>query len=179
VEFYNRAYDAIKVLSPETLVGPVFQYERLSGKGTFNQWTTPQWGALDGHDLSKMDIIGITLYPWLGVATPEEVADDYLSPLLQRIGDKPIAITETGWPGANLGLETAWEQSPEALIRFIEVLRRILEPVNLKILNWLHLYQLVPTANNESFWQAFSSISLRDYEGNKRPVYDVWVEFQP
>lgn len=179
VEFYNRAYDAIKDVSPQTQVGPIFQYERLSGQGTFNQWTTPQWGALDEHDLNKVDIVGITLYPWLSVATPEEVPDGYLDPLIEHVGDKPVAITETGWPGAELGLATAWETSPDAQIRYIETLRRILEPANLKMLNWLHLYQMVPTAENERFWQAFSSISLRDYEGNKRPVYDAWVEFQP
>lgn len=179
VEFYNRAYDAIKAVSPGTQVGPIFQYERLSGQGTFNQWTTPQWGALEMHDLNKVDIVGLTLYPWLGVATPEEVPDAYLEPLIARIGSKPVAITETGWPGADLGLETAWEASPEAQIRYIDTLRRILEPANVKILNWLHLYQMVRSAENESFWQAFSSISLRDYEGNKRPVYDAWIEFQP
>lgn len=179
VEFYNRAYDAIKAVSPETQVGPVFQYERLSGQGNFNQWTTPQWGALEAQDLSKVDIVGVTLYPWIGAATPEEVPDGYLDPLIERIGDKPLAITETGWPGADLGLETAWEQSPEAQIRYIETLRRILKPANIEILNWLHYYQMAPTTENESFWQIFSSISLLDYEGHRRPFYDAWVAFQP
>ena len=179
VEFYNRAYDAIKIVSPQTQVGPVFQYERLSGQGTFNQWNTPQWGALEAHDLNRVDIVGLTVYPWLGMATPEEVPDEYLNPLIERIGDKPVAITETGWPGTDLGLETAWETSPEEQIRYIDTLRRILKPANLKILNWLHLYQMVPTPENKSFWQVFSSISLRDDEGNKRPAYDAWVEFQP
>lgn len=179
IEFYNRAYDAIKAVSPETHVGPVFQYERLSGKGTFNQWAQPQWGALEAHDLSKVDTIGLTLYPWLSVATPEQVPDDYLESLTERIGDKPVAITETGWPGAELGLETVWETSPDAQVRYIDTLERILKPVSIRILNWLHLYQMVPTAENEHFWQVFSSVSLRDFEGNKLPAYDVWVDFQP
>lgn len=179
VDFYNRAYDAVKAISPETLIGPVFQYERLSGLGTFNQWTTPQWGALDAHDLNKVDIIGLTVYPWLGVATPAQIPDDYFGPLLERIGDKPIAITETGWPGANLGQETAWEQSPEAQLAYITALDHMVDGVNVKIINWLHYYQMVPTASNSSFWKIFSSISLLDYEGNKRPIYDVWINFQP
>ncbi|MEX2161581.1 MAG: glycosyl hydrolase 53 family protein [Anaerolineales bacterium] len=179
VSFYNEAYDAIKAVSPETMVGPVFQYERLSGQGAFNQWTTPQWGALEDHNLEKVDIVGLTLYPWLGVATPEEVPDGYFAPLAQRIGDKPVAITETGWPGDGLGLQTAWEASPEAQIRYIDTLRRILPDINVKILNWLHLNQMVQTPENATFWQVFSSISLRDFEGNKRPVYEAWIEFQP
>ncbi len=179
VNFYNRAYDAVKAVSPQTMIGPVFQYERLSGQGTFNQWTSPQWGALDTHDLSKVDIVGLTVYPWLGVAAPEEIPAGYFAPLLGRIGDKPIAITETGWPGADLGVITAWEQSPEAQLRYIAVLDHMLSGVNVKILNWLHYYQMVPTDSNASFWKTFSSISLLDHEGNKRPVYDVWVNFQP
>lgn len=179
IDFYNRAYDAIKVVSPGTQVGPVFQYERLSGQGIFNGWTTPQWAALETHDLSKVDIVGLTVYPWLGVATPEEIPDDYFAPLLEHIGDKPIGITESGWPGAFLGTETAWEASPEAQIRFVDALDRILTGVNIKILNWLHLNQMQRVDGNLTFWQAFSSISLRDTEGNKRPVYDVWVNFQP
>lgn len=179
VAFYNQAYDAVKAVSPETMVGPVFQYERLSGQGTFNQWTTPQWGALDAHDLNKVDIVGLTVYPWLGMATPDEVPDGYFDALIERIGDKPVAITETGWPGDPLGLETAWVASPEAQIGYIETLDRILVGVNIKILNWLHLNQMVETPENLSFWQIFSSISLRDTEGNKRPAYDSWVQFQP
>ncbi|MGH2582987.1 MAG: glycosyl hydrolase 53 family protein, partial [Anaerolineales bacterium] len=132
VEFYNQAYDAIKRASPSTQVGPIFQYERLSGQGTFNQWTTTQWGALESHDLERVDLVGITMYPWLGVPTPEDISDAYLDPLIDRIGGKPLAITETGWPGEDLGLETAWEASPEAQIRYIAALDRLLERLNVR-----------------------------------------------
>lgn len=179
VEFYNRAYDTVKSVSSETMVGPIFQYERISGQGNFNQWTTPQWGALDLHDLSKVDIVGITVYPWISVATPEAIPDNYFEPLIEHVGDKPVAITETGWPGAGLGLETAWETSPEAQLRYVDALNRILDDVNLKILNWLHYYQMSQPEGDQLFWQAYSSISLKDTEGNKRLFYDAWVSFQP
>lgn len=178
VAFYNEAYDAIKAVSPETQIGPVFQYERMSGQGYINGWTTPYWGALEAHDLNKVDIIGITMYPWLSVASPEQIPDGYLDPLIERIGDKPIAITETGWPGDPLGLQTAWEASPEAQLRFVAALDRILDGANLHILNWLHLYQMDVDPASAGFAE-FMSISLRDAEGNKRPIYDEWVEFQP
>ncbi len=177
VGFYNRAYDAIKAVSPETQIGPVFQYERLSGQGNFNQWAAPQWGALEAHDLSRVDIIGLTVYPWLGAATPQEIPNDYFAPLVERIGDKPVAFTETGWPGENLGLQTAWEQSPQAQLDYVAALDRILKGLNLKILNWLHYYQMSPAATET--WKTFSSISLIDYQGNRRPVYNTWVNFQP
>ena len=33
--------------------------------------------------------------------------------------------------------------------------------------------------SNLVFWQTFGSLSLRDAEGNKRPAYDAWADFQP
>ena len=178
VAFYNEAYAAIKAVSPETQVGPVFQYERLSGQGAFSQWTTPLWAALEAHDLRRVDVLGLTLYPFLGVATPEEVPDAYLSPLLERIGSKPLAITETGWPAESDGMQTPWEASSSAQLRFIETLDRILESADVNILNWLHLYQMSPQPEGSAAtW--FASISLRDAEGNKRAVYEAWAGFLP
>lgn len=179
VEFYNEAYDAVKTISPRTMVGPIFQYERISGQGVFSRWTEPQWGALEAHDLGRVDIVGITLYPWLSVPTPEEVPGDYLAPLLERIGDKPVAITETGWPGDPQGIELAWEASPDAQVRYIAALNRILGEVDLRILNWLHLYPLARTEDNLQAWQSFGSVALRDAAGNQMPIYELWVAYQP
>lgn len=179
VEVYNRAYDAVKAVSPETEIGPIFQYERLSGQGHLNNWATPYWGALEEHDLGRVDLIGLTFYPWLGYATPEEIPDDYLAPLLDRIDGLPIAITETGWPAEELGLETSWEKTPEAQVRYIIALDRVLQGVDLRILNWLYLHPMTPLEHGPLFWQLYGSLSLRDADGDKRPVYDAWVEFQP
>jgi hypothetical protein len=178
IAFYNEAYDAIKDVSPETMVGPIFQYERLSGQGAFSQWTTPHWGALTSHDLERIDILGITMYPWLNVVTPSQVPDNYLAPLMEIVGDKPIAITETGWPGDPLGLPVAWEATLDAQLLFVERLDGILRGANIRMLNWLHLYQIAVTPESTDFAE-FASISLRDAQGNKRPVYDAWINFQP
>lgn len=178
IAFYNETYDAIKAVSPETMVGPIFQYERMSGQGAFSQWTTPHWGALTSHDLERIDILGITMYPWLNVVTPAQVPNNYLAPLLEIIGDKPIAITETGWPGDPLGLPVPWEATLDAQLLFVERLEGILQGANIHMLNWLHLYQIAVSPESTDFAE-FASISLRDVEGNKRPIYDAWVNFQP
>lgn len=178
VEFYNEAYDAIKAASPETQVGPILQYERMAGLGRFSGWTEAHWGALEAHDLSKVDLLGLTLYPWLGAAAPEDVPSDYLQPLLARTGETPIAITETGWPGEDLGLAAPWEQSAEAQLRYLEALKGMLAGVDLRVLNWLYINPLA--AAGDSFEvQAFGSISLRDANGDKRPIYDAWVNYLP
>jgi hypothetical protein len=54
------AYDAIRAVSPETLVGPVFQYEHLSGLGRLAAMTAPNWGALAAHDLGRVEVLGLS-----------------------------------------------------------------------------------------------------------------------
>jgi hypothetical protein len=178
VEFYSEAYDAIKAASPDTQVGPILQYERTAGLGSFSGWTEPHWGALEAHDLSKVDILGITLYPFFSVASPEDIPSEYLAPLAERIGTKAVAITETGWPAENLGLNAPWEESPEAQVRYLEALDNILSPLKIRVLNWLFVYPI--DSGQDSFdSQAFGSISLRDANGDKRPIYDAWINYLP
>lgn len=178
IDFYNRAYGVIKAVSPNSLVGPIFQYERMSGLGSQNNWTDAQWGALEAHDLSRVDIVGITLYPFFSVATPEELPNDYLVPLQERIGDIPVAITETGWPAEPLGAqEFPWESSPEAQVRYVEALGRVLQDVDARVVNWLFLYPLEYNPEMASAWEIFGSLALYDFGGNQRSVYDAWKSF--
>jgi Glycosyl hydrolase family 53 len=180
ISFYNSAYDAIKSASTDTMVGPVFNFEHMAGTGALNGWTTAYWGALESHDLSKVDIIGVTVYPFLNYASPGLVLDSYLDPLISRIGSKPIAITETGWPAENLGaLNPLWETSGEAQVTYLSRLDALLEGKNVKMVNWLHLYAMQDTGGSPTEWRLFSSVSLRDISGNKRPVYDAWLSFDP
>ncbi|MCL4257615.1 MAG: hypothetical protein KJZ53_03690 [Anaerolineales bacterium] len=178
LEFYDQAYDAIKAVSPATQVGPIFQYERLAGLGTLNGWDQAHWGALDAHDLTRLDILGITLYPWFSAATPEELPDDYLAPLLQHAGATPIAITETGWPAETPGLQAPWHASSESQLRYVDALARITRPVDLRILNWLFINPINASPDSLEV-QLFGSISLRDQAGEPRPVYQTWVNFLP
>jgi len=180
VSFYNGAYDAIKAASADTMVGPVFHYEHLSGQGALIAETTPYWQALDLHDLSKIDILGLTLYPFLNYETAAEVPATYLDPLISRVGDKPLAITETGWPAEDLGdLAIPWEQSEAAQLTYLTRLGAMLQGKNVKIVNWLFLNPMVDTGGSPSDWQIFASVSIRNSAGEERPVYQPWLDFCP
>jgi hypothetical protein len=180
IEFYNRAYDAIKAVAPDTRVGPIFQYERMAGIGQINNWTQAHWGAVNCHDLNRVDIIGLTIYPMFSAATPQEIPDDYLSPILERIGDTPIAITETGWPADYFGdRELPWQASPEMQVAYIEALDRILEGVNVEILNWAFLYPLGQGEDAGLVWELFGPLALYDRAGNPRPALAAWMDFLP
>ena len=178
IGFYNSAYEAIKSASPDTMVGPVFNFEHMAGTGALNGWTTAHWGALESHDLSRIDMVGVTVYPFLNYASSGSVPGSYLDPLASRIGSKPIAVTETGWPAENLGgLNPPWETSQQAQVTYLSRLDAMLEGKNVKMVNWLHLYPMEDTGGSPTEWRLFSSVSLRDSSGYKRPAYEAWLSF--
>lgn len=171
---YDQAYLAVKAASPATLVGPVFNFEHLSGTGVLNGWTTPNWGALTAHSLSRVDIVGVTTYPFFQYAQPSQLQSGYLQPLFSQIGARPIAVTETGWPAERLGgLNPLWSGSPQAQVDFIPALVATLQGHDVRLLNWLHLYM---AGNDGSLgWKIFGSVSLRDAAGAERPAYSVFA----
>ncbi|MGE0135073.1 MAG: hypothetical protein AB7L91_08310 [Dehalococcoidia bacterium] len=172
---YDEAYDAIKAASPQTLVGPVFNYEHLAGLGGLNGWSTPLWGALDAHDLTKVDIVGLSLYPFFGTAEPSAVPVDYLEPLSARIGGRPIAITETGWPAEHpAGFTAPWSAGEQAQVAYVERLTALLDGRDVRLANWLLLHALRDSGPESQAWQVFGSVSLRDAAGERRPAYEAW-----
>jgi hypothetical protein len=176
IDFYNDSYDTLKAVSPVTKIGTVFNFEHLSGSGALNGWTTAHWRALTLHDLNKIDILGITLYPWLHHAQPEDIPTTYMDGLFTRIGNLPVAVTETGWPSENpAGLNLPWDISEQAQTDFVPKVEAIFANREYAFFNWLFLYPLVDSGGQSVEYQLFSSISLRSSGGAKRPVYDRWL----
>ncbi|MBI3812369.1 MAG: hypothetical protein HY283_09240 [Nitrospirae bacterium] len=127
-----------------------------------------------------MDIVGITLYPWLDFAAAASVPADYLDPLLARIGSKPIAITETGWPAENLGgLNPPWETTESAQATYLTQLSGMLGGKPIRMVNWLFLHAMQDPGGSPTEWKLFGSVSVRDASGNPRTVYDPWLAFSP
>lgn len=179
VEVYDRAYDAIKAVSPRTLVGPVFQYERMAGIGELAAFSpVPTWGAVQAHGLDKVDIVGLTVYPFFAHPTPEEIPEDYLDALDAYIGGLPIAITESGWPAEDAaGFDPPWVASETNQETFAGVLDDWVSERDVRVVTWLFLHPPVEDAGiDELDWQIFQSLSLRRTNGTPRPVYELWAD---
>jgi hypothetical protein len=173
---YNQAYDAIKEVSETTKVGPVFNFEHLSGQGLLNGWTASYWEALDAHNLDKVDVIGLSVYPFFNYEDPADVPSDYLKPLVDRIGDKPIVITETGWPAENIdSLNPQWTTTEEAQVQYLKRLTRFTSTLKIPVMNWLYFNGLEDDGNQSTEWKTFGSISIRNREGINYQVYDSWT----
>ncbi|MFN8585214.1 MAG: hypothetical protein U0446_07815 [Dehalococcoidia bacterium] len=175
VAAYNAAYDAIKAAAPETLVGPVFNYEHLAGLGALNGWTKPLWGALEAHDLAKVDVVGLSVYPFLGATAPDAIRDDYFAPLFARIGPKPVAVTETGWPAEALGgTNVPWVAGEREQVEYIGKLAALLGRHEVRLENWLLLHPLRDDGSNAQAYRLFGSVSLRNAAGEPRAAYEAW-----
>ena len=175
---YNTLYDAVKAASSNTRVGPVFNVEHMSGAGALTGWTTPFWSAIDSHDFSKIDIVGLTLYPWFQFSTASSVPSNYLDTVISHLNGKPFAITETGWPAENLGgLNPAWETSETAQQTYVARLASMVAGKNVAFVNWLFLYDMVDPGGSPTEWKLFGSVSLRQTDGTKRLSYSSWASF--
>lgn len=179
VAFLGELIDAIHAADPDTHVGTIFNFEHLSGGGALTGWTTPQWAALDAIDLDKLDVLGVTLYPFLGHAEPGDVPSDLLAPLVARIGDLPVVINETGWPAVNLGgLVTGWTCSEANQIAFANRLPGLLAGVNLRAVHWLFRNGAVDDGSSSDAWKVFGSVSTHDETGAARPVAAAWLALE-
>jgi hypothetical protein len=172
LNFYYQAYDSIKAHSPATMVGTVYNYEHLSGNGFQIGWNTPYWNSLFALDTSKIDILGITLYPFFEYQEAQDVPNNYILPIFNFWGNKPLAITETGWPTDSLLAN--WYCSPQQQVEYVNKLFSMIENHdNVEVVNWLFLYYLIDISSNEN--KLAASIAMYDSLGNPQPALPLWL----
>jgi hypothetical protein len=171
---YNLAYDAIKQVVPETLVGPVFSYEHISGQGILNGWNAQFWQALDDHDMDKVDIVGVTVYPFFQYENSEDVPSNYLQPLFDKVGSRPVIITETGWPAENFALPApVWTTTEEAQVTYVDRLSAMTSGKNIPVMNWLFYNGMVDDGSDA--WKIFGTVSVKDSLGIEYQVFSKWA----
>jgi len=153
----NETYSEIKKVSPDTKVMVVFSYNHMIE----NQ---QQEMITDFEDV--VDIIGFTTYPWKYYDNPEELPDDYYTDI-EKYTDKPIAFTEIGWASAH-EVNTSEEEQAEYLVKFLELTK----DMNIEMVNWLFLHYMQLT--DHAFTSETGTVSLKNANGSKKEVYDVW-----
>ncbi len=177
---YRTIRQEIKLRNPGTLVGTVFNVEHLMGTGRFSGWTNPVPEAWTAHQPGTIDVVGLTVYPFLGTETVAQVPDTYLNPLFDLIGNKPIVVTETGWPADSFNGTSdgpvPWTPGEAAQVQFTTKLKTMLAGRDVRVVNWLFLYPLASGASPEII-RTFGSISAYDRSFSRRPLYDAWQTF--
>lgn len=180
VDFYHWAYDSIKTTYPNATIGTIFNFEHLSGQGVLTGWDTSYWQALTSFNLDKIDVLGLTVYPFFNHATADLVPSGYLQQLIDTVGiDQRIAITETGWPVDNLlPFTPLWTPSIQQQEAYVPVLFNSIVANNdqIEVVNWLYLNYLMDYNANIGH-QIFASVSMRDSSGNDYPSLELWKNY--
>lgn len=155
----EEAYSAVKEASPGTKVMVVLSFTHLIDNG--------QWELLETFG-GKVDMIGLTTYPWKHYEKPGMIPTDYYARIMDYV-DVPVAFTEIGWPS---GSE---KDQAEFLVKFLE----LTEGMDLEMVNWLFLHEVELTGIVGSVTDPeTATISLKKADGTKKAVYDRWLELK-
>ncbi|MEP7103324.1 MAG: glycosyl hydrolase 53 family protein [Candidatus Dojkabacteria bacterium] len=171
VNAYKQIYGSLKKTFPTLTVYTTFQFETLIGKGYLtgresNQgWDT--FKELEGN----MDIIGLTVYPFFDYKTIDSIPDQYFS-ILRDYSNKPIAITETGWPSSTniSGLTDVGSEDKQT--QYLIWLTQELEKERVVFVNWIFFNDV----GSKSISEIFSSIGLKSSSGISKKVLQSWEE---
>lgn len=158
----DQTYPVIKQVSPNTKVLVVFSYNHLIEN---NQWDLFQ------KFNSKVDLIGLTTYPYQKFTSPDLIPNDYYSKLKQYI-TKPIAFTEIGW--SSTGTNTEKTQA-DFLLKFLELTKGL----NIEMVNWLFLHEttlsgVISYVSNPDV----TTIALKRTDGSKKEIYTIWIKLK-
>jgi hypothetical protein len=127
------------------------------------------------------DLFAVSLYPYLTRYLAEELPADFWDELF-GISDKPIAITETGFPAqafAVLDGQVSVEGSPEKQAAFIQRLlaeaqqREFAFVINFVLRDYDQLYDDLDE-DMRALGILWRDTGLYDEDGRGRPALEIW-----
>ncbi len=169
VSAYKEAYDAVKAVSPETLVLASFQYEELLGVIPDLPPHPPRWQLLKDYE-GKMDLLGITTFPSFAFNVARKVPPNYYTAIKDQT-KLPIAFISVGYasgPGRdNLNSSTPAEQR-----RFLQRLFEDADVLGSPLVVWF-------AARDLSFatappYDLLASLGLRDIGDRTKESWPLW-----
>lgn len=164
-EIFGVVAQSVHKISPETIVFPGFQLERLQGLrgGLYGEEDTePRWDLL--QMFPEADAVGFSSYPGLIYPTPSAVPSGYYASAAEEAG-LPVVITELGWQaGGDLG---EWSGSPDEQAEFVrDVVPGLAREAQVTIWSFLFDQAAAPPP--------FDSMGLADSNGDARPTLEAW-----
>lgn len=161
---YREIYDLVKFHSPETKVFPIFQLEYLKGAALLSGLEfEPHWEVLDQFE-GKMDLVGLTIYPFLEYPSVASIPPDYYNEIPEKI-DLPIAITEMAWLSEDVVIVEGSEE--DQVVFLLDILE--------KTHHWdmeMMLYSFLYEPHGVDL---FETAALKTFEGEAKEVYLYWL----
>jgi hypothetical protein len=167
---YFEAYDAVKEVSPSTLVFPTFQYEDLLGLVAGQ--TQPAWALISRFD-PKLDVIAISSFPGFIYTKADDLPANYYQQLRARF-DKPIAFVSVGWSSnAPDGVSTVEAEAAQA-----GFMRRVLEDaerMRVQLVVWY--LGRDPTVTPGAGFMPLAATGLHRSDGQPKSAWWIWREY--
>ena len=158
----SEAYGRIKKVSPQTKVLVVFSYNHLIENNQLDL-------LKDFED--KVDLIGLTTYPYKQFPNPDAIPKDYYA-RLKKYTDKPIAFTEIGWSS---GKGSSEKMQADFLVRFLELTKEL----NIEMVNWLFLHEtVVGGIAGQISHKDVGTIALKKADGKAKEIYYIWLSLK-
>ena len=108
LSLYNKTYEEIKSISPNTKVFVTFQWDDLNRLDGDGKPYDIKWNQIEMFE-PNLDIWAISTYPYFFFDQATDIPEIYYSSLKSRT-DKPLAIAESGWSSKPVGI---WRGSTE------------------------------------------------------------------
>ncbi len=171
VSLYFEAYDAVKEVSPDTLVFPTFQMEELQSLLPTGEIHPPQWHLFRRFE-PKLDLLAISTYPSFAFETPADIPPDYYEQL-RSYTDRPIVIAEMGYSSAPCreGINDGTEGEQRDFL--LQVLLRA-EAMEMPFVVWFAGWD--PAFATDPPLDLFQHIGLIRADGSKKPSWFVWAQ---
>lgn len=171
LEVYRRVYDAVKELSPQTLVFPTFQYEQLLGATPWEVEHPPRWERLDDFG-ERLDLVAIATFPSLIHTVARAIPADYYSQLREQT-ELPIAFAAVGFasgPGPG-GINSS---EPPEQRRYLQRLLADVEALRSPFVVWYASRD--PQFVSDLPVGLLRSVGLQDAAGRPKEAWPVWAE---
>ncbi len=157
VSLYEETYDAVKQISPSTIVFCTFAREITA------EYREADLNVLDLFHREKLDLLVCTGYPYAvqSITLPSQIPVDYYSKVSDRFPGKPFGFSELGWPamvefGGELGQADFLDYAAGKQTRGMGV------PLHLLGWAWLH-----DQAGGDT-------IGLIKLDGTEKQAYGTW-----
>jgi hypothetical protein len=159
VSLYNETYDLVK--QPGMKIAPSFQWDEVKHNSEY---------VVFDYFKDKSDYMGLSTYPRVNYATPQDIPIDYYSSISQYT-NKPIVITESGWPTDS----TAFPSSEEAQAEFLDFLLTEMDQLNTELVVWWFMHDWEYGGYPGSDF--FKSMGLLKSDGLAKQAWSIWKEW--